>query len=207
MGKYSNEAEDEIRQRLLDDRQCSVVEHRNIVFMRKHNPTAVLDAASRVERIVKPQHEPTYSHVLTPTPAMLFRFSALTFNAHRIHLDRQYCLATEGHRNLLVHGPLSLILMIELLRRYLSREGSHVLSAGLREKEQITEIEYRNLAPLYADEPMRVCVRRKKEGEWEVWIEGRDGGYAVKGVAKTSMKDIFEEKHLTLATTGSVQSS
>ena len=57
--------------------------------------------------------------------------------------------------------------------------------------ERIASIEYRNLAPLYAEEEMKICIKRKDHnevhGNWDVWIEGRDGGYAVKGVVKTNI--------------------
>jgi 3-methylfumaryl-CoA hydratase len=46
---------------------------------------------------------------------MLFRFSALTFNAHRIHYDRDYCREVEGYPGLVVHGPLIAMLMFEQL--------------------------------------------------------------------------------------------
>ena len=108
---------------------------------------------------------------------MLFRFSALTFNAHLIHLDRVYARNVEGHRNLLVHGPLSLILMLKAMNSHVSShtDGKHVVES----------IEYRNLAPLYCDEEMRICGLEKKTLQngsvYDIWIEGPTGGVAVKG--------------------------
>lgn len=118
-------------------------------------------------------HTADYSVTLTPPPSLLFRFSALTFNAHRIHLDKQYSREVEGHRDLLVHGPLSLILMLSVLR------------SQLKDDELITGFSYRNLAPLYAREEMKICVRKdsRQNNTFEVWIEGQSGGYAVKGSA------------------------
>ena len=175
-----------ICQSLMENEHCSIIEHRNIVFMRERTKDVAADTAKKPGKVLKPQYEPTFSHVLTPTTALLFRFSALTFNAHRIHLDKQYCQETEGHRNLLVHGPLSLVLMVEVLRRHLANLGMIFRNGEpVGETEEITEIEYRNLAPLYAEEPMKVCGRAKGKGEWDVWIEGSDGGYAVKGTVKT----------------------
>lgn len=79
----------------------------------------------------------------------------------------------EGHRNLLVHGPLSVVLLLS------------VLQSQLQDGEIITSFTYRNLAPLYAREEMRVCLRNDREDgkKYEVWIEGMTGGYAVKGSA------------------------
>lgn len=107
---------------------------------------------------------------------MLFRFSALTFNAHSIHLDRSYVHEVEGYRNLLVHGPLSLVLLLSVLRAHLSKS-----------ELEITEINYRNVSPLYVDEQLTVCGKPKGEdGSWEVWIENQDGGLAVRGRVRTA---------------------
>lgn len=128
-------------------------------------------------------HEPDYSVSLTPTSSLLFRFSALTFNAHKIHLDPQYCREVEGYRNLLVHGPLSLALMLSVLKSQ--------LQAG----DMVMRLDYRNLAPLYAEEEMKICVRKDpaSQGRWDVWITGNEGGYAVKGNAHVGMTDGVRE--------------
>lgn len=181
-------AENVIRKELGQDEESTLIEHRNLVFMRSKDVKVEVDVTKdpQAVRIIKPLHKPTFSHELTPTAALLFRFSALTWNAHRIHLDKQHCREVEGYRNLLVHGPLSLILMLEVLGRYLVEKKTLPTRSGHPKAERrIVEIEYRNIAPLYAEEPMRVCGKEKEGGEYEMWIEGRDGGYAVKGLAKT----------------------
>lgn len=161
-----------------------LMENRTLVFMRQRDSLGTAKVASP-EKILKPQHEPTFSHTLTPTAALLFRFSALTYNAHAIHLDKEYCRKIEGHRNLLVHGPLSLVLMLEVL--ILQVTENVLQNAGNSDQgvEYITGIEYRNLAPLYAEEEMKICGRKRCEGEYDLWIEGENGGYAVKGLATT----------------------
>jgi 3-methylfumaryl-CoA hydratase len=58
-----------------------------------------------------------FEHVVTPTPTLLFRFSALTFNAHRIHYDHPYATQVEGYEGLVVHGPLIAMLMLDLVDR------------------------------------------------------------------------------------------
>lgn len=120
-------------------------------------------------------HAPTEALTLLPTPKHLFAFSALTFNAHAIHIDPTYARNTDGHRGLLVHGPLSLSLMLRVLSEY----------AG-QGKRGVSKLVYKNHAPLYVDEPMTVCIRpsSKELGEvWDVWIQGPEGGLAVKGTA------------------------
>ena len=60
--------------------------------------------------------EGAWSRTVVPDTRLLFRFSALTFNAHRIHYDRPYAMEEEGYPGLVVHGPLTAILMMQLAR-------------------------------------------------------------------------------------------
>ncbi|MGH3294457.1 MAG: FAS1-like dehydratase domain-containing protein [Trebonia sp.] len=81
------------------------------------------------------------------SPALLFRFSALTYNAHRIHYDRDYCRDVEGYPGLLTHGPLQAIAMAEAARGIGYRGGSrggHVSFA------------YRLVSPLFDDQGLVV---------------------------------------------------
>ncbi|KAI1143907.1 hypothetical protein F5Y05DRAFT_10505 [Hypoxylon sp. FL0543] len=159
-------------------------ERRTLVFMRGVSKEQVRGNLAKAlkgrDRIVKAPNVPDFSITLTPTPTLLFHYSALTFNAHLIHLDPGFCREVEGHRNLLVHGPLSLTLMLSVLRSRLDPD------------EKIYKIDYRNLAPLYVSEPIRVSVRASDNGEgsrdgksrkWEVWVDDRDGGLSVRGTA------------------------
>ncbi|KAL9107553.1 MAG: hypothetical protein Q9227_007553 [Pyrenula ochraceoflavens] len=194
--------------------EASIIERRNLVFLRAPNPNptgAQENASSRSQqRTVAPPSSPTYSHTLTPTPSLLFRYSALMFNAHSIHLDPEHTRQVEGHRALLVHGPLLLTLMLTCLRYELLKGKGGIAGPGGR---VIREVEYRNLAPVYCGEEMRVCGKRRggkktkgkggesqsrgsvsvsggdgMEGdEWEVWIERGDGGLAVRGTVWTDV--------------------
>lgn len=115
---------------------------------------------------------------------MLFRFSALTWNAHLIHLDPHYACSVEGHRNMLVHGPLSLTIMLQAITSYIDKHTNAT--------QCFESIEYRNLAPLYCDEEMRVCGKVTKTSahgsQYEVWIEGPTGGMAVRGTVNAVVK-------------------
>ena len=166
------------------------LEIRNLIFLRDGSLKQTPDKMHSPPRIIKLSGAPDFSHTLIPSAALLFRFSALTFNAHAIHLDKHYCQEVEGHRNLLVHGPLSVILMVEVLRRHL--ENLHRRSGTPPNVEEMIEhMEYRNLAPLYAEEEMRVCGRKRMNGEYQMWIEGKEGGLAVRGVMKTNVKTLL----------------
>ncbi|KAF9631879.1 hypothetical protein BFW01_g2741 [Lasiodiplodia theobromae] len=181
------EEEERVRRRLWTEREedwgeASLVERRNIVFMRERTPEeAKVEVKKARGKMLFPQNPPDFTQTLMPTPSLLFRYSALTFNAHAIHLDPHYCRTVEGHRNLLFHGPLSFSLLATLLQNN--------LPAGRR----IAQLEYRNLAPLYCDEPVKLCGRKadstngkaNKGDKYEVWAETPEGGLAVKGTAYT----------------------
>lgn len=118
---------------------------------------------------------------MTPTNTLLARFSALTFNTHRIHLDPDYARYVEGHRNLLVHGPLTQTLMLRFI-------GSH-LEETPEDLHMVEAFEYKNLAPLYAGEELRLCAKEKARMDdtriYDLWIEGPTGEMAVKGLLRT----------------------
>ncbi|OQE31772.1 hypothetical protein PENSTE_c001G06268 [Penicillium steckii] len=157
---------------------ASVVENRDLIFMRVKSAEEIRSDQrlfGEPSRIVKSPSNATFRHSILPTKALLFRFSALTFNAHSIHLDREYTQNQEGYRNCLVHGPLTLTLILSVLQ-------GHLQTLNLR----VAQFEYRNLAPLFVDEKLTICGKPKNGGSsWDVWIEGPDGGLAVRGTAKT----------------------
>lgn len=141
----------------------TITERRTLVFLTAPaappSPSPPLPPSSRRRAMKEGEDEdrPTtreiaHEIVMTPSPALLFRFSALTFNAHAIHLDPQHCAAAEGYRARLVHGPLLLVLMFSALRGAL--EGS----AGGGGGAAVTALDYRNLEPLYVGEELRVRV-------------------------------------------------
>jgi 3-methylfumaryl-CoA hydratase len=96
--------------------------------------------ASRPERMAfeAPDVDAPWTLKTAADPVMLFRFSALTYNAHRIHYDEEYATGAEGHAGLVVHGPLLAILCLELPRR-----------AGLK----VRELSFRARRPVYARQP------------------------------------------------------
>lgn len=173
---------DQISELLMEDGNCAVIEDRNLVFMKERTPEELKAAGSSQSKIVKASNPPTVSHTYLPTRPLLFRFSALTWNAHQIHLDKSYCRDIEGHRDLLVHGPLSLVMLLELIQRYLTGEIGEGSSQSSR---QLRSFEYRNLAPIYVGEECRLCLRRGENGKLDLWIENAQGGMCVKGTALT----------------------
>jgi hydroxyacyl-ACP dehydratase HTD2-like protein with hotdog domain len=84
-----------------------------------------------------------WSLSITPDPVLLFRFSALTWNAHRIHYDRTYATEVEGHRDLVVHGPLLALLLLEVPRRRLPRA-------------RVTDLAWRMHRPVHVDQQVLI---------------------------------------------------
>jgi 3-methylfumaryl-CoA hydratase len=99
----------------------------------------------------------TWLQVVQPDPTLLFRYSALTFNTHRIHYDRQYAMGVEGYPGLVVQGPLAATLLVTLLRR-------EVAGARLR------HFRFRALKPLFDDRGFLLCGQpRTAEADVRLW--------------------------------------
>ncbi|MGX7678302.1 mesaconyl-C4 CoA hydratase [Jatrophihabitans sp. DSM 45814] len=116
-------------------------------------------AANRSVVVPDPVAEPRTERFYDIGPAMLFRFSALTYNAHRIHYDLQYVTEIERYPGLVVHGPLQALLMSELLR--LQGNPAGVLHYQLR-------------SPLFAGPGIRVLAGTSPDGDAAV-VYDRDG--------------------------------
>ena len=101
---------------------------------------------------------------------LLFRFSALTFNGHRIHYDQPYVTGTEGYPGLIVHGPMMGMVQIELARRS-------------NPDRTPKSFEFRALSPVYAGSAFSVHARRDADGSVATWIADRNGGLAQTGKA------------------------
>ena len=107
------------------------------------------------------------------TPVTLFRFSALTFNGHKIHYNKEWCRQVEGHRDLVVHGPLNLINMVNLWRDV---RGGNVLPK---------KISYRATSPLYAGEKYRVVMGEEGNKATEVNITDSYGRVSMVGTIES----------------------
>lgn len=88
---------------------------------------------------------------LTPDPRLLFRYSALTFNTHRIHYDAPYAEQTERYRGLVVHGPLTASLLLQLAARELG-------------ENRLRSFSFRGLSPAIAGEPLHLVMRQSEAG-------------------------------------------
>ena len=111
----------------------------------------------------------TEARIIDPDPVLLFRYSALTFNSHRIHYDQPYVANLEGYPGLLVHGPLLATLLLEHLRR---------------DSMRVREFRFRSRAPLFCGTPFRTLAKPEDE-RVRLWVEGPDGSVAVRAEAVT----------------------
>jgi 3-methylfumaryl-CoA hydratase len=85
----------------------------------------------------------TWAREVPIEPTLLFRFSALTYNAHRIHYDRDYATGQEGYPGLVVHGPLQAVLLADAVER---AHPHHFVSS----------LAFRATAPAFDDHPLRI---------------------------------------------------
>lgn len=125
-------------------------------------------------KVLRPPGNAKFTHTLVPNRHLLFCWSSLTYNAHLIHLDPVFARQEYGASDLLVHGPLTLFLVLEWFLRQLS---TYAKNNELR-TFHMRSINYKNLLPLYVDQPMKLCMKPSefpKPGElapkWDVWIE------------------------------------
>jgi 3-methylfumaryl-CoA hydratase len=105
-----------------------------------------------------------WHRVVVPDDVLLFRYSALTFNGHRIHYDRRYATTEEGYPGLVVHGPLIATLLLDLIRRQLPRAS-------------VASFSFKALRPTFDVSPF--SLEGESDGErirlWSTDNEGRTG--------------------------------
>lgn len=119
----------------------------NTLCIREEQDIVYKDAGGRIPPPVPldewaPTKTGAWVQVVGPSEVMLFRFSALTFNAHRIHYDRPYAMNEEGYPGLVVHGPLTALLLAEL--------------AAHRSSRRLRGFSFQGRAPLFDLHPFRL---------------------------------------------------
>jgi 3-methylfumaryl-CoA hydratase len=103
-----------VRHELIVDGRGVGSEEQDIVY--RSEPDGAAPRALTPPETGVPEPEGAWRSELATDPVLLFRFSALTYNAHRIHYDRPYATQVEGYPDLVVHGPLLALLALELPR-------------------------------------------------------------------------------------------
>ena len=98
-----------------------------------------------------------------PDDVLLFRYSALTFNGHRIHYDRRYVTETEGYPGLIVHGPLIATLLLDLLRHQ-------------RPEAEVASYSFKAVRPTFDINPFSVCGTPSADGKTvRLWAKDHEG--------------------------------
>lgn len=153
-----------VRHRISGASGLAIEEEHDIVY---RSPPAPGAAAA------KPIAAPTdarWTKTIRPDPVLLFRYSALTHNGHRIHYDWPYVTKVEGYPSLIVHGPLTSTLLLELVRR----------EAPSR---RLVKYSFRAMAPLFDTAPYTVNGRPDGDQNIKLWATGPAGELAMEATA------------------------
>ncbi len=161
-----------LRHEIIGENGLALLEEQDIVYREMPGGQAAnaTPAAQPAPAQAEPQVQPAqFARPVTPDPVLLFRYSALTFNSHRIHYDRSYCTDVEGYPGLVVHGPLTATLLLDLLAE----------NAGGR---AIRNFGFRAVSALYDTQPFRIEGRIDGEAA-QVWALNHEGGLAMTATA------------------------
>ena len=149
-----------VQHQIFVDDRLAIREEQDIVY---RNPavTNAKAAKTRPETLTPEWCEPVRADAV-----LLFRYSALTFNAHRIHIDREYAMQEEGYPGLVVHGPLTATMLLDLM----ARENSDI---------DVRTLEIRAQKPLFDTQEFRLAGRRDGDGAI-LWADACAGATAMK---------------------------
>ncbi len=144
---------------MLSPRGLAITEEMDVVYREEPAPGAPNPAPKT------PPANAVWTKVFNPDPVVLFRFSALTFNGHRIHYDYPYVTQKEGYPGLVQNGGLTNLLLSELARAHA--------------KTPIKYLSARNLRPMFADQPFTLCGAPSADGKSaQMWTVDATGAQA-----------------------------
>jgi 3-methylfumaryl-CoA hydratase len=151
-----------------DDKGLALTEEQDIVY-RDHPKTD--DSAPAPQPA---PHDAKWERSIRPDSVLLFRYSALTLNAHRIHYDYRYATQVEGYPGLVVHGPLIATLLIDLVRQQ-------------RPQANVTRFRFRAVSALFDTGPFSICGKPETDGKTiSLWARNESGGLATTATATTA---------------------
>lgn len=157
-----------VRHDIVSNGAPAVTEEHDIVYRGMPPPGAPAKAAPAK---AAPTGE-AWSRTIEPDPVLLFRYSALTFNCHRIHYDRNYVTEVEGYPGLIVHGPLIATLLMDLLHRNMPGAQWQAFS-------------FRAVGPLFDTEAFTVCGLPLDDGKSiRLWAKNARGELAMQADAQ-----------------------
>lgn len=145
--------------------QLCITESQDIVYREAAKPGASLPAGEPADSVSDFQLQ------FQADSRLLFRYSALTFNAHRIHYDTPYVTEVEGYPGLIVHGPLLATMMLELLWQNLP-------------EAQLSTFEFKALRPVFDNQACTIrATSPDDEGNVRLWIADHEGALCMQGQA------------------------
>ena len=154
-----------VRHSIAGARGLAIVDEHDIVYRRMPEPG---------EKPATPPRAPdgaSWTRTIQPDDVLLFRYSALTFNGHRIHYDRRYVTEVEGYPGLIVHGPLIATLLLDLVRRE-------------RPEATVARFSFRAVSPLFDIAAFTVNGSPADGGQSvKLWAANADGGLAMEAIA------------------------
>ncbi|KEQ04203.1 acyl-CoA dehydrogenase [Pseudorhizobium pelagicum] len=155
-----------VRHRIFHGATLCIEEEQDLVFR-----AAAVPGAPGAAPVSAPSNA-GWSEPFTPDPVLLFRYSALTENGHRIHYDQFYARTEEGYHDLVVHGPLIATLL-------------HGLAARCRGDAPLRRFSFRATAPLFVDRPFHLeAAPLDSDGALSLWARGPDGELAMQAEAR-----------------------
>jgi 3-methylfumaryl-CoA hydratase len=141
-----------IRHDVESSEGLAVTEEQDLVY--RDAPPGVLPMPEAA-----PAPDATWRDEVMPDPVLLFRYSALTLNGHRIHYDKPYAMGEEGYPGLVVHGPMQAALLIRLAAKTLGGP--------------IGRFEYRGQQPAFDGLPLHICAEPSADGA-RLWTQQGD---------------------------------
>lgn len=148
-----------LEHKYYQDEELKIIEEQDIVYKEPNPPKLTSD---------KPVIEADFSESFCPDSTLLFRYSALTFNGHKIHYDYPYATQVEGYSGLVIHGPLLATKMINCF-------------AKNHKDKKIVKYSYRGLHAVCTPSSFKVESKIISENEAKIWIN-KDGFIAHQGV-------------------------
>jgi 3-methylfumaryl-CoA hydratase len=154
-----------VRHEIGNENGLALTEEHDIVYRGHPEPGGPSPASQ-----ITPENA-AWERVVNPDDVLLFRYSALTFNGHRIHYDRRYATEVEGYPGLVVHGPLIATLLVDLVRLH--------LPAAV-----VARFEFRAVSPIFDTGAFSVAGRPEDEGRIvRLWAADSAGALATTATA------------------------
>ena len=155
-----------VRHEVHNAKGLALIEEHDIVYRAAAQPT------DPVPPPVAAEQGAAWRREIVPDDVLLFRYSALTFNGHRIHYDRRYVTEVEGYPGLIVHGPLIATLLVDLLRR-------HTNDAFVK------SFNFKAMRPTFDLHPLRLNGQPSADGKTvQLWAQDHEGWLTMQGTAE-----------------------